>query len=663
MDGIRNNQFRENYYIKKLFPEIQKDNIKNFFIFFPLQLFVCALIFCSYFWYVHNRELDMRKSTEMEKIKSSHLYFSSDMEIIAGDLDIIDNEYYLFEYINDSSADNLKEFENRLLFFTKTKRLYSQVRFLDLQGRETIRIEENNGTYALIDQSELQDKSDRYYYRQMQQLAQDQLYISPIDLNIEWGTIDIPLRHMMRFGISVFSREGERKGYLIFNYDLNPSLLNLKDNFIGMSKEVMLINEKGQYILSTGLPRTMASDIRLQDDFPSIDQLRKNGRISQTRQSGNLISIYTFNPFENLLKSNLEALWTIRLDKVFLSSEIFDLTMISISGFDSPFYFFEHINGLSILIFVFLQILLGILIWIKIKGFYESRVFGKWMEAFFQGIEYNPASIVLTDKDGNILYTNKMFLQLSGYDQKSVYKENPRIIKSGFRNDEEYINLWKTISSGKTWTGEFHNRRKDGTLYWVQASISPIYSKDKISGYLGIQEDISEAKNIKKRMEELASTDSLTGLLNRRAFFKKIDEEIERCTRNKSTFSILMIDIDNFKIFNDTYGHQTGDCVLVQTTKIISESTRKIDIIARYGGEEFILVLPQTELAGAANFAERLRSDIADNKCSCNENNCRVTVSIGISQWNALEEISQTIHKADANLYKAKGAGRNRIVY
>lgn len=663
MDRMRNNQFRENYYIKKLLPQIRKNTIKKLFIILPIQLLLSALLFSSYFWYVHNRELDIRRSTEMEKVKSAHLYFSNDMETIVRDFDIIHDESYLFENFNSLSFDNLSELSERLLFFSKAKRLYSQIRFLSLEGQEIIRIEERNGTYTLVEQEDLQNKSDRSYFREMKKLPQDQLYVSPIDLNIEQGTIDIPFKHMIRFGLSIFSSEGEKKGYLIFNYNLNPSLGKLEDEFKDMNHNVMLINEKGKYILSSALKRTLASEITFQDDYPQIGDMLKYGKTFQFREKGNLISIDTFNPFENLFNLNEENLININYDKALLESEVFDLTIISISKFNTPLEFFDHMNSLSILIFILSQVIIAVLLIRKIRSYNENDVFGKWMEAFFQGIEYNPASIVLTDKDGKILYTNKMFLKLSGYDQDGVYLENPRVLKSGFRSDEEYINLWKTISTGNTWSGEFHNKRKDGSFYWVYASISPIYRKNKISGYLGIQEDISEAKDLKNQMEELASTDSLTGLLNRRAFFKKVDEEIERCARSKSTFSILMIDIDHFKIFNDTYGHQTGDCVLVQTTKMISKSSRKMDIIGRYGGEEFILVLPETELIGAANFAERLRADIEKKKCSCVAHHCNVTVSIGVAQWDNQEDISLTIQKADKNLYIAKGAGRNQISY
>lgn len=163
-------------------------------------------------------------------------------------------------------------------------------------------------------------------------------------------------------------------------------------------------------------------------------------------------------------------------------------------------------------------------------------------------------------------------------------------------------------------------------------------------------------------VEKLAITDSLTGLYVRRYFSGRLEEELERSKRYKFKFTFLMIDIDDFKRCNDTYGHLVGDAVLKEMARIMKESTREIDIIARYGGEEFAIVLPETDAFGARLVAERLRARIEENIFKAYDEKLKMTVSIGISSYpNDSSEASGLIEKADAALYAAKRSGKNVV--
>lgn len=164
----------------------------------------------------------------------------------------------------------------------------------------------------------------------------------------------------------------------------------------------------------------------------------------------------------------------------------------------------------------------------------------------------------------------------------------------------------------------------------------------------------------------LARTDGLTGLNNRRRFDEMLDQEWVRARRNKLTFSVLFVDIDRFKIYNDTYGHQAGDDVIAKVARCISDSIRRPgDIAARYGGEEFIVALPDTEIEGASHIAEAIRTAVfqleIDNIGS--EFGC-VTVSIGCASWDPKRDtdVPSVIHAADAALYSAKTTGRNKVM-
>lgn len=172
-----------------------------------------------------------------------------------------------------------------------------------------------------------------------------------------------------------------------------------------------------------------------------------------------------------------------------------------------------------------------------------------------------------------------------------------------------------------------------------------------------------ELRQVKQEMEQLAYTDSLTGLPNRRAFMQRLREECARVRRHQSELSVILLDLDLFKDVNDTYGHDVGDRVLAHLARSIAASTRDCDTAARLGGEEFALLLPGSSLAGTRQVAERLRRTIAELRVPCGPGSaCSVTTSIGIAAVTAdSADWQDLLKRADLALYQAKAAGRNRV--
>jgi two-component system cell cycle response regulator len=167
------------------------------------------------------------------------------------------------------------------------------------------------------------------------------------------------------------------------------------------------------------------------------------------------------------------------------------------------------------------------------------------------------------------------------------------------------------------------------------------------------------------RLEQLAQTDPLTQLLNRRALTERITAEMERALRYDSTMALLMIDLDHFKRVNDTYGHLVGDDVLRDVGQLLSDTIRTSDIVARYGGEEFLVLLPETDDGGAESFAERIRDAIALHLFASDSvaEPLRLTASVGVAVYPAarIESVEDLFARADAALYRAKADGRNRV--
>ncbi|HSJ25444.1 MAG TPA: diguanylate cyclase [Longimicrobiales bacterium] len=176
-------------------------------------------------------------------------------------------------------------------------------------------------------------------------------------------------------------------------------------------------------------------------------------------------------------------------------------------------------------------------------------------------------------------------------------------------------------------------------------------------------QDELEEKN--RELERLSISDGLTGLYNHRHIHGLLAEEFERVSRTNDCMSVAMFDLDHFKAVNDTYGHQSGDRVLVEMAEILRESARDIDRLGRYGGEEFIALLPETCIDDAMVFVERVRREVARRPFDIGTGEpLRMTLSAGVATYphDLIDSVEALVRLADQALYSAKGSGRNRVV-
>jgi diguanylate cyclase (GGDEF)-like protein/PAS domain S-box-containing protein len=204
-----------------------------------------------------------------------------------------------------------------------------------------------------------------------------------------------------------------------------------------------------------------------------------------------------------------------------------------------------------------------------------------------------------------------------------------------------------------------------GRRRYLAADASPILDESgKLVAVVETLRDLTDEKNAQMALEQLATRDGLTGLANRRCFDDTLQAEWARALRQKQPLSLLMVDVDNFKAYNDAHGHIGGDDCLKRIAAAVSTEMRANDLVARYGGEEFAVILPNQSLKGAAIVAERIRCRVeamqAPNQLAPTE---RVTVSIGAATAIVLQDTDpgQLVATADAALYRAKHMGRNRI--
>lgn len=273
-------------------------------------------------------------------------------------------------------------------------------------------------------------------------------------------------------------------------------------------------------------------------------------------------------------------------------------------------------------------------------------------------------SIIITDTEGHITWTNRAFTRLTGYSVEESMGKKPReLISSGLQPSNFYKAMWEQILQGKHWRGELINKRKNGELYHEELSISPVKNKSgEITHFIGIKDDITERKRLEEQLQKLANTDPLTELYNRRVFLEQLTQEAIRIKNYQNLSSaVLMIDLDFFKNINDSYGHSTGDEVLRRFADIMRKNCRSSDLAARLGGEEFAVLLSGADKKEAMVAAERLRQQIAEMVIPHKKGLVRVTISIGAAPLLADDIGGDHVLKcADAALYQAKAKGRNQ---
>ncbi|QWV95469.1 EAL domain-containing protein [Geomonas oryzisoli] len=270
-------------------------------------------------------------------------------------------------------------------------------------------------------------------------------------------------------------------------------------------------------------------------------------------------------------------------------------------------------------------------------------------------------AIVITDSDNRIIETNKAFSLFTGYTREEALGNNPKVLKSGIEDKKFYENMWRSILQTNYWQGEIWDKRKDGTLYPKWLTITAIRDADNIiTNYFATFSDITLRKEAEKRIEQLAHTDTLTSLPNRHTLVERLTQALEQAKRGEHMLAVLFVDLDRFKMINDTLGHHVGDLLLTEVAARLRGALRAEDVVARFGGDEFVVVQPRIRSQiEPAHLAEKILQTVAAPYFLDN-NTVYTSPSIGIGVFPSDGmTVAELFKNADAAMYHAKAAGRN----
>lgn len=566
--------------------------------------------------------------TELTKLYLHH---------VEQDLYSLANNPLFLEYLENPSSSNTTSIKKLFLNIVMANKDYFQLRFINTDGKELIRIdrEKDSNKILIVDDKNLQDKSKRYYFSETLKHKDIDFWYSKFDLNVEHEKIEQPLRPTLRIAKRVRFQD-KCRGLVIINVDMSQLLQSLKN-----SKEfnIYLVDKDGYFITHPDENHSWSRYLGNQHTFTS-EFSNENPKQFLEAQNYHGDNLYAFS-LEKLFKNNEKI-------HLILQTRSDYLSLLKKDDYKLTAY-------LALLIFL-ISIPTGL--FIAIKPTQIQDMLNRTLNDNLKKTEIIDKYVLMftTDIHGEFKSISTAFCNLTGYERSELIGKSSSILKSGNTSPEDYKALWDAISNGKVWSGEIQDKNKHGDLFWLETTILPIYDDNNaVNGYMSISSDITN----KKLYQLISEHDKLTNIYNRHKLDKVLEEELLRVQRYQIPFSLIILDIDHFKLVNDTYGHQVGDSVLIELTKILRHNIRGTDTIGRWGGEEFLIICPNTELSGAEDLAEHLRKKIASYDFTTVGHK---TSSFGVASYIEGDDVDSLLKRADDNLYKAKESGRNKVV-
>ncbi|MGZ5052263.1 MAG: EAL domain-containing protein [Methylobacter sp.] len=274
-------------------------------------------------------------------------------------------------------------------------------------------------------------------------------------------------------------------------------------------------------------------------------------------------------------------------------------------------------------------------------------------------------AILVTDAKGRISTVNPVFAKITGYSLEEAVGRTPgELLRSGKQSKVFYEDMWRALKTDGNWRGEILNKRKNGEIYPEWLTINRLDDdKGNVEHYIAVFSDLSDIKNAQNRADYLATHDPLTGLPNRSLFHDRLLQSLASARREKSSTALLFIDLDDFKMVNDSLGHDAGDALLRIVSDRLSACVRDIDTIARLGGDEFTAILDDCLPEDAEHIARRMLDDLSRSFEVAGQR-LFVSCSIGIAFYpDDGEDSISLVQAADTAMYRAKESGRNRFEF
>lgn len=553
----------------------------------------------------------------------------------------------LKHFIREPNPVNRRYATGLFTILAKTTPSIMQIRYLDQTGFERIRVDQDvaQNNPIVIDQSKLQDKSQRYYFSETAQFAPNSFWISKLDLNIENRRVEVPYKPVVRIASPIYIDQ-RFSGIIILNIRVKGFLNTfMQSNYFNIS----LVDKEGYYIIhhpndEFSWSRYLQTGHTLQTTMPDLAYSILTGAVlSKPQKFG---EVYAASIASILPRDGAIVIFEPKLEKLKQLQEqrkkaiTFIVTLIFILSLPISYFIARAPARLS-------------------QQIIEQN---EKLNEYFELIDTSIPTCTI-DINGKFLSASTAFANKLGILKHDLIGTYFTELSFGQHSAGIGEQILESITEGKSWKGEIEFRTTSGTSYWTFTRAHPKRNEqDRVVACSIIHRNISH----QKRIEEISITDDLTGLYNRRFFNETITKELKRAQRDEKQFSFAMADVDYFKQYNDHYGHQKGDEVLKAISRTLrTKLARASDSCYRLGGEEFGIIFTDSEPDEAWEFVDRIRKDIQELGIEHRWSMVAevVTISIGLLSVSPGpgRSVDEIYRKADEALYNAKHNGRNRV--
>ncbi len=548
-----------------------------------------------------------------------------------------------------------------------------QLRFIDTDGMEKIRIDRKEFASSpfLIVSDKLQNKKNRYYFSEINNLKKNEFWYSSIDLNVEHGKIETPIKPVLRLG-TPFYHKNKKIGILIINIFMQNFFKNLLNTPL---YNIYVVDKDGAIIVHTegsaNWEKYLKKEKSLKDFFPkrakdilTHDELQTENFYSkkiflnngqdirfilepkkQKMQSDNKRLLYTFlYVMLGVILFSLPIAYFLSKIPARLKEEVDDMNRHLESRVNEKTMQLHNLNNTL-----------------------EDKINQRTQEQNVLLSLFDLSDAVLfkwhNDEDWSVSSVSKSVYKLLGYTQEDLLSH--KVVYANLIHPEDLEHVGKELHNAIEKNHYFfiHDPyriiTKDAHIKWILDNTVIVRDAEgNITNFVGYLTDITQLKENELELKRLSQTDQLTQIDNRLQLDNILQEQYYRFNRNNEKCSIILIDIDYFKHVNDEFGHIAGDMILVEFAKLMQSQIRKSDSLGRWGGEEFLIILPHTDLEQALILAEKLRLAIEIFNFSIVEHK---TASFGVATFEKTMSVEELMNAADKALYKSKEEGRNRV--
>jgi diguanylate cyclase (GGDEF)-like protein/PAS domain S-box-containing protein len=551
--------------------------------------------------------------------------------------------------------------------FSAQKRIYDQLRLLDLHGQEILRINLTDTGAKLIPNEQLQNKANRYYFKDAMSLPPGKIYLSPLDLNIENQEIEQPIKPMLRIGTPIVNDKHSKVGLLILNYLAANIMDEINTYSVLAESKNLLLNQQGYYLHGVDKKRAwrfMYPQLNQDKGKFSFDHADVWRQIESTRQD-HLVTdkgIFSFN----WLSSDDELTMPNRYTRQFVM-----VSMISseqLEALQSPYRKSALETSIIALISIFLfSALISYFRLRELNAFERLRSIEAKQRLILESVG---EGIVGIDAAGRLTFANSRAEQLTGYRQSEMLGRPLHSLVHACKDDHsphltDACPIQQSIITGKSHREESDTFiGKEGHTFPVEYISNPIIKNGELHGAVVSFFDITARKQAEKHIEYLVLYNPLTDLPNKRLFLDRLEQQLVAARSNNLIAALIYIDIDRFKQINDVMGHSSGDEILIETARRLKYISQKGDTIAHIGSDEFVVLManhsvnPDIMAQSAQLVADEIML-ILEQPYFLEQDTVRITACIGITIFPLADENASTIlAQADTAVASAKQSGR-----